>query len=100
MFSGKKKEHKGLVRRPPGRGGGLPREGVVVEKFVPSLESLSSLGLEGRNLVCHPGNFAGISRTPKSLFRKFVQKKFVLICVPLCSVRMSGTSRAYYSAGH
>ena len=28
------------------RGGGLPREGVVAEKFVFSLESLSSLGFE------------------------------------------------------
>ena len=42
-------------------GGGLPREGGGgVEKFVPSLESLS-LGFEGRNLGC-PGNFAGMSR--------------------------------------
>ena len=32
-----------------GWGGDLPREGVGVEKFVPSLESLSSLGFEGRN---------------------------------------------------
>ena len=31
-------------------GGGLPREGVVVEKFVPSLESLSSLGLERNSM--------------------------------------------------
>ena len=44
-------------------GGGLPREGVVAEKFVLSLESLSSLGFEERNLGC-PGNFAGMSRTP------------------------------------
>ena len=29
-------------------GGGLPREGVVAEKFVPTLETLSSLGFEGR----------------------------------------------------
>ena len=43
-------------------GGGLPREGVVAEKFVPSLESLSSLGFEERNLGC-PENFAGMSRT-------------------------------------
>ena len=38
---------KGLtfwVRRPPRWGGGLPREGVVAEKFGPSLESLFSLG--------------------------------------------------------
>ena len=46
-----------------GWGGGLPREGVVVEKFVPSLESLSSLRLEGGNLGC-PKNFAGMSQTP------------------------------------
>ena len=51
------------IRRPRGGVGGLPREGVVAEKFVPSLESLSSLGLEERNLGC-PGNFAGMSRTP------------------------------------
>ena len=44
-------------------GGGLPRERVVAEKFVLSLESLSSLGFEERNLGC-PGNFAGMSRTP------------------------------------
>ena len=44
-------------------GGGLPREGVVAEKFVPSLESLSSLGFEERNLGC-PANVAEMSRTP------------------------------------
>ena len=44
-------------------GGGLPREGVVAEKFVLSLKSLSSLGFEERHLGC-PGNFAGMSRTP------------------------------------
>ena len=44
-------------------GWGLPREGVGVKKFLPSLESMSSLGFEGRNLVC-PGNLAGMSRTP------------------------------------
>ena len=43
-------------------GGGLPHEGVVAERFVPSLESLSALGFEERNLGC-PGNFAGTSRT-------------------------------------
>ena len=42
-------------------GGGLPRQGVVAEKFVPSLESLSSLGFEERNLGC-PGNFAGVQK--------------------------------------
>ena len=42
---------------------GLPREGVVVEKFVLSLGSLSSLGFQERNLEC-PRNFAGMSRIP------------------------------------
>ena len=46
-----------------GWGGGLPRKGVVAEKFGLSLESLSSLVSEERNLGC-PGNFAGMSRTP------------------------------------
>ena len=58
-------------------GGGLPREGVVAEKFVLSLESLSSLGFEGRNLGC-PGNFAGMSRTPGAV-QKVCAKKFVRI---------------------
>ena len=44
-------------------GGGLPREGVVAENFVPALETLSSLGFEERNPGC-PGNFAGMSWTP------------------------------------
>ena len=44
-------------------GGGLPREGVVAENFVPALETLSSLGFEERNPGC-PGNFARMSRTP------------------------------------
>ena len=34
-----------------------------VEKFVPSLESLSTLGFEERNLGC-AGNFAAMSRIP------------------------------------
>ena len=54
-------------------GGGLPREGVVAEKFVPGLESQSSLGFEERNLGC-PGNFAGMSRTPGG-FQKVCAKK-------------------------
>ena len=37
---------------------------VVAEKFAPSLESLSSLGFEERNLGC-AGNFVGMSRTPE-----------------------------------
>ena len=64
-ISGKKKSTKINFLGPETArwGGGLPRKGVVAEKFVLSLESLSSLGLEERNLGC-PGNFAGISRTP------------------------------------
>ena len=63
--TGKKKTTKINFLGPEtaGWGGGLPREGVVVEKFVPSLERLSSLGFEGRKLGC-PGNFAGMSRDP------------------------------------
>ena len=58
-------------------GGGLPCEGVVAKKFVPSLESLSSLGFEDRNPGC-PRNFAGCPR-PLGMFKKFVQKQFVRI---------------------
>ena len=54
-------------------GGGLPREGVGVENFVPSLESLSSLGFEEINLG-YPGIFAGMSRTPGGV-RKVCAKK-------------------------
>ena len=50
---------------------------MVVEKFVPSLESLSSLGLEGRNLGC-PRNFGGMSRTPRGV-QKVCAKKFVCV---------------------
>ena len=75
LKSGKKKEHKINFLGPEsdGSGGGLPREGVVVEKFVPSLESLFSLGLEGRKLGC-PGNFVGMSRTPRGV-QKVCAKK-------------------------
>ena len=58
-------------------GGGLPREGVVAEKFALSLKSLSSLGFEGRNLGC-PENFAGMSRT-RGVFKKFVHFSFPTI---------------------
>ena len=54
-------------------GGGLPREGVVAENFVPALETLSSLGFEERNLG-YPGIFAGMSRTPGGV-RKVRAKK-------------------------
>ena len=47
-----------------------------VEKFVPSPESLFSLGFEGGSLG-YPANFAGMSRT-LGFSKKFVQKKVVL----------------------
>ena len=63
------------VQRPPDGGGGLPHKGAALEKFEASLESLSSLGFEGRNLVC-PRNVAGMSRTP-AIVQKVCAKKFV-----------------------
>ena len=74
LHSGKKKNTKinSLGPETARWGGGLLREGVVAEKFVPSLKSLSSVGFQERNLGC-PGNFAGM------VFKKFVQKKFVRI---------------------
>ena len=60
-------------------GGGLPHEGVVAEKFVPSLESLSFLGFEKRNLEC-PGDFGGKSGTPGGL-QKVCAKK---VCAHFC----------------
>ena len=68
------------IRRPPG-GVGLPREGVVAEKFAPSLKSLSSLGLEERNLGC-PGNFAGMSRTPGDVQKVCAKKSSCTFFVP------------------
>ena len=54
-------------------GGGFPREGVVAEKFVPSLESLSSLGSK-RGIWDVPGILPGCPGPP-GVFKKFVQKK-------------------------
>ena len=79
--SGKKKEHKDKLLGPEiaGWAGGLPREGVGVAKFVPSLASLFSLGFERAGIL--PG-----SRTPKVIkslcnkvcahFRPLKTKKF------------------------
>ena len=58
-------------------GGGLPCEGVGVEKFVPSFKTLFFLASEGGNMGC-PRHFAGMSRTPAGV-RKECRKKFVLI---------------------
>ena len=70
--------------------GSSTRRGV--EKFVPSLESLSSLGFEGRSLGC-PGNLAGMSRTPGDV-QRVCAKKFVLIFRPLlgCDLNHLGGS--------
>ena len=64
-------------------GWGLPREGAVVEKFVPSLESLSSLGLEGRSLGC-PGNFTGMSQTPGGVQNICAKKVCAYFLFPNC----------------
>ena len=62
-------------------GGGLRHEGVVAEKFVPSLESLSSLGFEERNLGC-PWNFAGMSRTPANVQKICAKKSLCTVFIP------------------
>ena len=77
FFSGQKKSTKinfsGLETSR--WGGGLPREGVVADKFVPSLESLSSLGFEERRGIWDvPGILPGCP-APLGVFKKFVQKK-------------------------
>ena len=59
-------------------GGGLPREGVVSKKLVLSLESLSALGFEERNLGCL-GYSARMSRTPN--------ENNHLACAPPCAVK-------------
>ena len=58
-----------------GWGGCVPPEGMGVEKFVPSLESLSSLGFQERNLGC-PGNFARMSRGVQKVCAKKVRAHF------------------------
>ena len=63
--------------------GGLPREGVGVEKFVPSLKSLISLVFEGGNLGC-PGNFAGMSGTPGGVQKVRAKKSSCTSSLPLC----------------
>ena len=56
-------------------GGGLPREGVVAEEFVPSLESLSSLGFEETNLGASL-NFRGQKGPTKPKIRVNSTKEF------------------------
>ena len=62
-------------------GGGLPCKGVVAEKFVSSLESLSSLAFEERNLGS-PGNFGGMSRTPGGVRKVCAKKSSCAFFVP------------------
>ena len=73
-------------------GGGLPREGVVAKKFVPSLESLSSLGFEERNLGC-PGFLPGCPG-PLGVFKKFVQKSSCSFLAPKKN-RTNSTKNVY-----
>ena len=57
---------------------------VVAEKFVPSLESLSSLGFEERKIWDVPGILSGCPG-PLGVFKKFVQTKFLRIFRSLIS---------------
>ena len=68
-------------------GGGLPREGVVAENFVPTLETLSSLGFEERNPGC-PGNFAGMSRAPGGVQKVCAKKLRAHFSFPKKSQRL------------
>ena len=70
--------------------------------FMPSLESLSSLEFEERNLGC-PGNFAGMSRTRGGV-PKVCAKKFLCIfrslnqkCLTLSTAGNSMTSSEKHS---
>ena len=65
-------------------GGGLPREGVVAKNFVLSLESLSSLGFEGRESAMSR-EFCRDVPGPLGVFKKLVLKKFVCI---FCTLNM------------
>ena len=56
-------------------GGGLPREGVVAENLVPSLESLSSLGFEAKGGIWDVPGFLPGCPGPLAAFKKVVQKK-------------------------
>ena len=77
QISGKKKSIKinFLGSETTWLGAGLPREGVAAEKFVPSLESLSSLGFEEslRGVWDVPGILLGCPG-PLVVFKKLVQK--------------------------
>ena len=79
-------------------GGGLPREGVVAENFVPALETLSSLGFEERNPGC-PGNFAGMSRTPGGVQKVCAKKLRAHFSFPISMCTESGTPKGVASRG-
>ena len=63
-------------------GWGSSTRRVVAEKFVPALESLSSLRFEGKNLGC-PGIFAGMSRTPGGVQKVCAKKVRAHFPVPI-----------------
>ena len=69
------------VRRLPGGVGVFHAKGWGVEKFVPSLDSLSSLGFEGGKLGC-PRNFAGMSWTPGGVQKVCAKKSSFAFFVP------------------
>ena len=89
----KKREHEDELLGPETArwGGGLPREGVVAEKFVPALESLSSLGFEESNLGC-AGNFAGMSRTPGGVQKVCAKKVRAHFSLPASSDNLYTTA--------
>ena len=80
-------------------GGGLPREGVVAENFVPALETLSSLGFEERNPGC-PGNFAGMSRTPGSVQKVCAEKLRAHFSFPKIHLIPFGSPPAHCAGAH
>ena len=100
LCSGKKKSTKiyflGLETARWNRG--LPREGVVAEKFGFSLESLSSLGFERRNLGC-PGNFAGMSRPPGDVQKVCAKKVRARFSFPICRILSQDFSSCYRAPG-
>ena len=80
-------------------GGGLPREGVVAENFVPALETLSSLGFEERNPGC-PGNFAGMCRTPGGAQKVCAKKLRALLSFPILEPQRDHAESCEVMADH
>ena len=95
-MSGKKKEHKlnFLVRKLAGVAGGLPHEGVWVQKFAPSkFRSLPSKPRKNRLCPREVPNFAAMSRTLGGVQKVLVKKMFLLIFRPEHGVDDRGGGR-------